>query len=49
MKLLFGFYEDKQLDACVDRLKRVKKIIEVEVYFGWTMPHKASDNSFLAE
>jgi ketosteroid isomerase-like protein len=26
-----------------------EKIIEVEVYFGWTIPHKAPDNGFLAE
>jgi len=25
------------------------KIIEVEVYFGWTIPHKAPDNGFVAE
>lgn len=28
---------------------RQDKIIEVEVYFGWTMPHKAPDNGFLTE
>lgn len=26
-----------------------EKIIEVEVYFGWTIPHKVPDNGFLTE
>jgi hypothetical protein len=23
------------------------KIVEVEVYFGWDLPHKAAENSFV--
>ena len=26
-----------------------EKIISVEVYFGWNIPHKAPDNAFLTE
>ena len=25
------------------------KIVEAEVYFGWTIPHEAGDGSFIAE
>ncbi|PUA29240.1 MAG: ketosteroid isomerase [Cellvibrio sp. 79] len=28
---------------------REEKIIEVEVYFGWSIPHKAPVNNFLTE
>jgi hypothetical protein len=25
------------------------KIVEAEVYFGWTIPHEAGEGSFIAE
>jgi len=47
-------YEGKSSDGEIFRNTEIftvlqEKIIEVEVYFGWTIPHKAPNNGFLAE
>ena len=47
-------YEGKSSNGEVFRNTEIftvlqEKIIEVEVYFGWNIPHKAPDNGFLTE
>ena len=51
---VFVTYEGKSTSGEVFRNTEIftmqqDKIIEVEVYFGWSIPHKAPDNSFVAE
>ena len=51
---VFVIYEGKSNNGEIFRNTEVftvrqEKIIEVEVYFGWTIPHKAPDNGFVAE
>ncbi|GGY75096.1 hypothetical protein GCM10011613_20740 [Cellvibrio zantedeschiae] len=49
---VFVTYEGKSTGGEVFRNTEVftlrgEKIIEVEVYFGWSLPHKAPDHGFL--
>ncbi|RYY73311.1 MAG: nuclear transport factor 2 family protein [Gammaproteobacteria bacterium] len=51
---VFVVYEGKSSTGDVFRNTEIftirkEKIIEVEVYFGWTIPHKAPDNGFVNE
>lgn len=51
---VFVTYEGKSTGGDVFRnteilTVRQEKIIEVEVYFGWSIPHKAPVNGFVAE
>lgn len=51
---VFVVYEGKNFSGKVFRNTEIftvrnEKITEVEVYFGWNLPHKAPEHSFLAE
>jgi ketosteroid isomerase-like protein len=47
-------YEGKSSDGEIFRNTEIftlrnEKIVDVEVYFGWTIPHQAPDNGFLTK
>lgn len=51
---VFVTYEGKNYDGAIFRNTEIftirqEKIIDVEVYFGWSIPHKAPVNGFVTE
>lgn len=51
---VFVTYEGKSTNGEIFRNTEIftvrgKKILSVEVYFGWTIPHKAPDKGFVEE